>query len=1552
MSGAHSDSSVRIEIEQPQPGDSLFPGDSLMGFGWVLADSRVLGIAVALDDEPLGQAITGLARSDVAEQIADHPGSATAGFTFVVKIPAHAAAQPNVRLTIRTEAGEAAYEVPVTFTGPAKAPPAPAALPPPAAIAAAPLDLDPVRLELEEARLDPGGMLLVRGWAVTALSTQSVEILLGSHSLGFADALQSREDVGAAFPQYPNSNLSGFSLRCLMPQGLSNEREVRAVVTDASGLSAAGSIEFARAGAETADAAAARRARLAPMQAMLEEARVTELGLLRVRGWAVGLSPVEHVRVYLDDAIIGMAAHRLPREDVAIAHPDYPDAALAGFLLQQEMPDGPLDGHTVRVNIAAAGGIRRELTALVTVAPVVKRRERQAAVVEFHCDGIGLTGDGALFLKGWAVCSSGVAAIEVDVGEENIGVAELGDERPDVGNHFPLIASARNAGFRFLGRVPHRCEGEYVVRATVFGRDGESKVFLLPVLATAGETATEAVSAEDRGIRFFLDTPTVKEGRASEAVRGFLSLNGWAFSAAGVNSIEVFVDDKSQGQAYRGIRREDLHNHFGRKEALRSGFAMLVPPQFLKRGRHDVRIVIQDNAGQREEIAFALDAEPGMEGPGPWQLRQKLTQAEVNLQHSILAAAHYRPAYTLLLPLHGGAAAQTKRLRATLESLRYHAYQDWQLVVAASAEPERAAIDGVLAEFPNLARHVRSAIVSPETKLADLAPSAGGPSLLGLLSAGDLLGEDALLELSVEAATKGQPDLLYSDERRIDPADGEARAFFKPDWSPDLLLSTNYIGRLWVARAELLARTGALFGDLAKHGEYDLTLRLTEQAAQIAHLPKVLAARAAKSLDTPAEERRALTRALARRGIEAHVQPGCIAGTYRVQRAIRQPGLVSIIIPSIAARGLIEIAIASIKAHTPRDRYEIIVLDNIRNAATPEALHWKAWFQENADQIIEIDEKFNWSRFNNIGAQHAKGDYFLFLNDDIEILDDTWLDGLLEHAQRPQTGAVGPQLLYPGGKVQHAGMFLAGHVGRHAFRFSPRDEPGPFGLARTQRNVIAVTGACMLVRRAVFDAIGGFDEEHSVINNDLDFCLRLRQSGRTVVYTPHVTLTHHEMVSRGELRDVFNAALFDTKWKDLFQAGDPYFNTNLAPDVDDYVPEQEPFKLVHVGHPVVSRFDVRQVLAVKVDHLGDFISAFPSFRRIKEKFPNAELTVLAASGSLALAALEPSIDRVIKFDFFHAQSEKGRRSLAKKELQQLREDLAPLHFDLAIDLRRQPDTRHILQASGARWLAGFDKENRTDWLDIAVEWEGDVARTNKRTHISDALLQFVDAVAVACEDEQRVIRAPTQAAQARETLMTLPLFQEIGAAMFARPLVCMHLGAGAENKRWPVASFAALADLLAARHGVNVAIIGGPDETELLAGMMPLVRNQDRLFPVVGKLGLRHLPLLMLNVALYVGNDSGPKHMASALGVATVGIHSGSVDAVEWGPMGPAAFGVRRVMTCSPCYLAKASDCHRNLLCIHGIRVSDVYRACERMLGLACPPLAPKSDMQVALTVV
>ena len=1290
-----------------------------------------------------------------------------------------------------------------------------------------------------------------------------------------------------------------------------------------------------------------------PIRAMIEEAKVDEQMILTVSGWAIGKTTLDQLRITIGNRDADEAQHGILREDVAAQHPDFPDAAASGFLFRQEVSEEEALGGTIHLTIITDDGGRHSISAPI-VPPVSIQRRRPRDVVKLLCEEACLSVDGGFAIKGWAVCSPEVEALTVTLDDVVVGNATVEESRPDVGNRYPQVPSARRAGFRLVRALGQSFTGEHIVQLTVIGRDGRRKSIsqvlqTLPSLPPHFAQQLPPPSASPRqarsgaeAIRFFLDAPTVREGVAVDTVRGFLSLGGWAVATTKITRIEVFVDDVSMGRAHYGIRRDDVQANLPGLNALLSGFAMVLTPRVMTPGTHQLRIVVEDEQGTMRETAFSVRADKVATGAGPWALRSKLPHSEIMLKTAILAANGDLPSWHIVIAC--ARDSDLGPLTATIQSLRDQALPHWEATILTGPGQASLLAQGLArADAGHRIQVIEAAAARP---LAELGEHA---TFMALLTPGDRLGEDALLEMSVEAVLQPQADFLYSDEQRTDPADGTVKAFFKPAWSPDLLLSTNYIGRLWAARPRLVAAAGLLQGEILAGAEYDAVLRLSEQAKAVHHVAKVLCATIRRPTRRAPE---ALRRAMRRRGVAAQVQPWLIEGTWRIKRPVAEQAMVSIIIPTIAARGLIETAIGSIRTHTRWPRYEIICLDNIPRDGTPDQLRWKAWIAANADRTIEISSRFNWSRFNNRGAKAARGDYLLFLNDDIEVLDGEWLHDLVEQAQRPEIGVVGPQLLYADGRVQHAGMFLAEKAARHAFRFYPRDEPGPFGLARTQRDVISVTGACMLMRRAVYDALGGFDESHAVINNDLDFNLRVRRAGCAVLFTPYVSLVHHEMASRAEIRDIFDSVSFQRAWGNTFLKGDPYFSPHLSLDSDDYLPDAEPVRQFTVGHPVVAKDAIRRILAIKVDHIGDFVTAFPAFRKIKRHFPNAELTVLAAKASLALVAMEPAIDRVIEFNFFHARSEKGERAMARKALRDLQDQLSRERFDLAIDLRRQPETRQILRHTGARWLAGFDRGYAYPWLDFSVEFEGDLANHLKHEHVVDSLVHLVDAIAANCDPDRDVLGAPAARGPARDGIAALLLANGLSPDRLAAPLACLHTGAGSVNKQWPGPSFAGLIDLLAGEAGATVMLIGGPDEAVAVTALLKLVRHPAAVVNLVGKIPLKDLPGVIKAADLYVGNDSGPKHIAAALGVPTVGIHSGTVDAGEWGPMGPRSVTIRREMTCSPCYLARAADCHRGLACLTGLRVADVWQASRRMLALAPSRAVPaESSTQAEIAI-
>ena len=643
--------------------------------------------------------------------------------------------------------------------------------------------------------------------------------------------------------------------------------------------------------------------------------------------------------------------------------------------------------------------------------------------------------------------------------------------------------------------------------------------------------------------------------------------------------------------------------------------------------------------------------------------------------------------------------------------------------------------------------------------------------------------------------------------------------------------------------------------------------------------------------------------------------------TWHARRTAPVTGKVSIIIPTCAAKGHVETCLTSLRALTAYQDYEIICVDNIPRR---EAM-WKTFIRAHADKIIDMPVAFNWSRFNNRAVDAADGEFLLFLNDDVEIVEPGWLDALLEE-MADGAAIAGARLLYPNRTVQHAGMFLGNGIGRHAFRYAAEDDPGYFGLALTRREVIAVTGACLLVRRAVFDHLGRFDEAHDVINNDLDFCLRAHRAGLRTVYTPRATLIHHELASRETMTEDFDTARFTGEWGGVFAAGDPFFNPHLSRHSDDYRPDDEGIRAVWSGHPLIRREDVKRILVVKLDHIGDFITALPAMRRLKSLFPAARLTVLAAPASLAFAATEAAIDECIPFAFFHARSQLGELTLTAEELAALAARLAPYRFDIAVDFRKHMSTRPILRHTGARLLAGYDSLDRYPWLDIALEWEGDKALQHKRNHITGDLLHLVAAIDTACEPSRKLI-------DPRPPPMTREELPAHARPLFARPVVAIHPGAGNITKQWPESHVTGLITLLIERNDVAVLLIGGEEDREIATAILERVARPDRIASTAGEVTLRDLPRLLAACALYIGNDSGPKHIAAAMGVPTIGIHSGVVDPGEWAPMGERTVALHRNMSCSPCYLAKAGDCPRGLACIRMLEPALVHQMAETFLA-------------------
>jgi ADP-heptose:LPS heptosyltransferase/GT2 family glycosyltransferase len=1367
---------------------------------------------------------------------------------------------------------------------------------------------------IERATIDANGLLTVQGWAVALGVILAVEVLADNENVGTARIGGERHDVAAVFPAYPNGNSSGFGLTRQLDETSREAERIQVRVLCPNGFSRQESVSVER----LQHRAAARPQADVPAIPEPETAPPPPPAL------------PPHA----------LPPHALPPHALPSQQPGHhAHAALDG-------------GHDPRFGLRPPGPVAKAMVdqSVDGSAPAAAAKET-AAEIRMHCDIAVLTGDGILSLIGWAVCPVGVVQVRVLLDDQDVGLAAFGYPRPDLGDIFPDISMVSLSGFVFERSVGANFDSLHEVRIVVRNMAGDETETRVPVTATEIARAVQPLAAvqfqpapapaaePNNEFRFELDSPSIENGVAGTPIVGRLTIDGWLLSRTGVASFEVFLDGKRLGDAYFGQARQDVAAAFPEwPNALRSGYAFHCPSRSLTDGDHRIELRIRSSSGEELVRSFLITVQKsGDQENNSAGIRRRVARVEIDMMIGFLADLHVHPSFQYVL--RQDQTIDPDRMRATIEALRLQAYPDWTVLVLAHDEDTAAAVQAILTrQVPHLIS--RFTVICPAQADIWNAPLVDANNsradFLGLLLPGDQPGADALLELAVASGRNPSHDLLYGDEVRPSPVSKVQETFCKPDFSPDLLGSTNYIGRPWVATAALLAKTGVTPASLIADGEYDLVLRCAELAQGVHHIPKPLCQRMAPALDDAETEQAALERMLVRRGIAGQVLETPIPGTWRVRRTTPSRGKVSIIIPTCAALGIIETCIKTLRTKTAYRDFEIICIDNIPDTS----MAWKIWLRRNADKVVEIPQAFNWSTFNNKAAQVADGEYLLFLNDDIEVTQDDWLDAMMEHASRPEVGITGPRLLYPDGKVQHVGMFLANSgIGRHAFRFAAQDDPCYFGLALTQRNVIAVTGACMLVRRETFDRLGGFDEAHEIINNDLDFCLRAHRSGLLTVFTPYATLTHYEQASRATMKDVFDLDHFHAVWRTTFAAGDPYFNPRLASDTDDYRPDEEPVQWVVSGAPMFLPQEIQKILVVKLDHIGDFVTALPPIRRLKKLFPHAGITVLAGPASRAFTVLEPSIDELIPFEFFHARSQLGQRDLTQEDYEELGRQLQPYRFDLAVDLRKHTSTRDVLKYSGARFLAGFDSQGQFPFLDIALNWDGDRNLQRKRSHIVDDLLALVNVIGQASESDRDVMQPVPSA-------MPIDQLPDDIQPLFTKPVVAIHPGAGNLTKQWPREHFSALIDLLIEKNDVDILIVGGPDEVPVADALLKNALHPNAVRSVAGQTRLSDLPSLLLNCDLFIGNDSGPKHIAAAVGIPTVGIHSGVVDPVEWGPIGAHAVALRRDMSCSPCYLENAEDCPRSLACLRLLEPASVYRTADLMLKRRHKAIAPLAAVE------
>ena len=529
----------------------------------------------------------------------------------------------------------------------------------------------------------------------------------------------------------------------------------------------------------------------------------------------------------------------------------------------------------------------------------------------------------------------------------------------------------------------------------------------------------------------------------------------------------------------------------------------------------------------------------------------------------------HRPKISLIVPSYN---TPEDSLIEMVESTLNQAYSNWELCIADGSSIDSNTRE-ILKNYILKDDRIKVRFLDESKGIAGKSNEAlalAGGEFIGLLNHDDTLAPFALYEVVKTINENPDVDFIYSDEDKI-TVDGKTRLepHFKTAWAPDTMLSYNYIGHLSIIKKVLVDKVGGFRQGYDGSQDYDLFLRTLFETDKIVHIPKILyhSRISANSLagDGHAEKysyesaKKALRDHLSRLGLKGEVEDGNFPGSYRVRYDIEGEPKVSIIIPNKDKVSVLKKCVDSILEKSTYKNYEIIIVEN--NSIEKGTFDYYGIISKSEDiRVVTGNEAFNFSALNNLGVKNATGEFLVFLNNDTEVITSNWIENMLEHAQRKDIGAVGAKLYYPDGRIQHAGVVLglmevAGH---HHYRF-PKDADGYMGRLKLTQNLSAVTGACMMMRKEVFNKVDGFDEGYSYAYNDIDLCMKLRGKGYLIIFTPYVELYHHESLSRGNddtpekrARVLGEVRLFRQKWGDALEKGDPYYNPNLTLERDDF----------------------------------------------------------------------------------------------------------------------------------------------------------------------------------------------------------------------------------------------------------------------------------------------------------------------------------------------------------------------------------------------------------------
>ncbi|MCL2627430.1 MAG: glycosyltransferase family 2 protein [Oscillospiraceae bacterium] len=529
--------------------------------------------------------------------------------------------------------------------------------------------------------------------------------------------------------------------------------------------------------------------------------------------------------------------------------------------------------------------------------------------------------------------------------------------------------------------------------------------------------------------------------------------------------------------------------------------------------------------------------------------------------------------FSILTPLYN---TNEKFLTEMIESVRAQSYKNWELCLADGSDAEHKNVEAICMSYVKKDSRIKYTRLEQNIGIAENTNAClefATGDYISFLDHDDLLTPDALYETMLAVCEHGA-QFIYSDEDKVcEKTITFSEHCYKPDFAPDYLRSMNYICHFVSVSREIINKIGLLSSGFNGAQDYDFVLRSTEQTKNIYHIPKVLyhwrthAASTSVSFDakTYAIEsgKKAVEKHLERISLGGAVEALQIPGTYKINYELSEKPLVSILVPNKDHINDLKRCINSVLEKSAYKNFEIVIIEN--NSTEKRTFeYYKTLETKENIRVVNYDDVFNYSKINNFGVSHANGEYLIFLNNDTEVITESWIEELLMYAQRDDVGIAGAKLYYADFSVQHAGLVVglfnaASHV---HYKIYNNNDPGYSCRLKTAQNYSAVTAACMMMKKALFLDVGGFYEDMTVAYNDIDLCMKVRAKGKLIVWTPFCELIHYECTSRGindtpekEKRENNERAMFVKRWEDYWENGDPYYNVNFSSKNADFVIE-------------------------------------------------------------------------------------------------------------------------------------------------------------------------------------------------------------------------------------------------------------------------------------------------------------------------------------------------------------------------------------------------------------